>query len=481
VSLTGGACGTLLAEWGVQALAALAPAGTIPRMEMVRLDLAVLSFGIGVSVVTGVAFGLIPALQVTRRESHGSLLPGGRSQPNRQERLRAVLVVGEIAVALILLTGAGLLTRSFLRLSAVESGFRPDHVATLTVDLPDARYRTAGELQRFHADLLARLAALPGAISTGAVNWRPFSRFLIRGDVHLDNGLKVPRGFVPDKPAVSAGYFRAMGIRVRSGREFTDLDRLPGPGVAIVSQSAALTLWPGQDAIGRRITLADHPKPEDWLTVVGVVDDVAQSGFAEGPHAAVYAPFLQVTQPFFLSHMTFVIRTESDPVALAPAIRTVIHQIDGDLPVPPIRSMPDEMAASIAGPRFQASLIGLFAAMALILAIIGTYGVIGCTVAQRAHEIGLRMALGAKRSNVAWMVLRRTLVLAVIGVAIGMAGAAATTRVLTKFLFNVTPTDPWTFGLVALLLISAALAAGVLPARRASRLDPLIVLRSDAE
>ena len=479
VSLAGGLCGIVLARWGVQALAALAPKGTLPRMEMVHLDVGALAFGLVVSVMTGIAFGLIPALQVTRRDTRRSLLPGGRSAPGRQERLRAVLVVTEIALALILLTGAGLLTKSFLRLRAVDPGFQPENIATLTVDLPDARYRTPADLRRFHADMLAKLAALPDVTSAGAVNWRPFGNVLIRGDVHLDNGMKVPRGFLPDKPAVSPEYFRTMGIRLRAGRSFTDFDAETSPGVAIVSQRAALTLWPGREAVGRRITLVDNPKPEDWLDVVGVVDDVAQSGFADGPHPAVYAPLLQVKQPFFLSHMTFVVRTTSSPMALAPAIRTVVRQVDRDLPVPAISAMPDVMAATIAEPRFHARLIGVFAAMALLVALIGTYGVLGCTVAQRAHEIGLRMALGAERRDVIWMVLRRTLALAATGVAIGVVGAVALTRLWTKFLFDVTPTDPWTFGLVALLLGATALAAGVIPARRASRVDPLVVLRCD--
>lgn len=480
VSLAGGACGIVLARWGVPALLALAPKGMIPRIEMIGIDGRVLAFAIGVSLVTGLIFGIAPALRMTRRRFHGSLLPSSRTFFAGQERLRAALVTAEIALAVMLLVGAGLLLRSFLRLQAVDPGFRPDHVITLTVDLPDTDYPTAQKLHAFHQQTLARLSGLPDVIAAGAINWRPLGTVLIRGDFQVEGGPRVPDGFIPDKPAVSPGYFAAMGIRFLRGRDFAADDNASSPGVAIVSRSVARFLSGSEEnAIGRRVILHDHPKPGDWLTIVGVVDDVRQGGPQETAHAAIYQPYLQVDRPFFLSHMSFAIRTASDPLRLAPAIRSVLRDVDRNQPAQSIVPMTDVVSAATAEPAFYARLLAIFASLALILAAVGIYGVVAYAVSQRTQEIGVRMALGAQPGAVVWMVLNRTLLLSAAGVALGACGALAATRILASLLFEITPTDPATFSAVASIILLVALAAAVVPASRAARIDPVVALRHD--
>jgi predicted permease len=479
VSVAGGLCGILLARWGMPALLALAPKGRIPRTEMIHVDGQVLGFALALSLVTGIVFGLAPALGITRRRLGGSLLPGGRGSLAGQERLRAALVVGEIALALVLLTGAGLMLKSFLRLRAVDTGFRPENVLTLTVDLPRAVYPTAQKLQAFHQETLHRLSTLPGVLGVGAVNFRPLGTMLLSGDFQIEGGPGVLGDMIADKPAVSPGYFSAMGIRLMRGRDFTERDDAKGAGVAIVSRTVARMISPSEDVLGRRLTLETRPKPEDWATIVGVVDDVKQWGPSQPAHPAIYRPYLQVTRLLFLSHMTFAVRTASDPLELAPGLRSVLRSVDSNQPAQSIASMDDVMAAATAEPGFQARLLGGFAALALLLALVGTYGVLAYSVAQRTHEIGLRMALGARHGAVLWMVIRRTLVLSGMGVALGAIGAVWAVRFLATLLFEIEPTDPGTFGVVALMILLAALAAGYIPARRATRVDPLVALRHE--
>jgi predicted permease len=479
VSLAGGICGIVLARWGVPVLLTLAPAGRIPRLEMIRIDGPVLAFALAISLATGVLFGVVPALRMTGSRLRGSLLPGGRTPAASQERFRAALVIAEIALALVLLTGAGLLLRSFVKLRAVDVGFEPKNVIALTVDLPESEYPSPERLRAFHTAMLGRLSALPDVIAAGAVNWRPLDTILIRGDFQLDDGRPLPQGFVADKPAISPGYFHAMGLRLVRGRDFTEHDNAAAPRVAIVSGTVARVLWPGADPIGRRISMTDHPKPEDWITIVGIVDDIRQLGPREGAHPAVYQPYLQVDQPFFLSHMTFAVRTASDPLRVAPAVRAALRAVDKNQPARTIASMEDVLAATTAEPRFEARLLGAFAFTALVLACLGTYSVLAYAVAQRTHEIGVRMALGAPSGAVLWMVLRRTFALAAAGVALGTAGAFAATRMLATVLFDVTPSDPPTFAAAALTILCAALAAGLIPARRATRVDPLVALRHE--
>jgi len=479
VSLTGAAAGILLAVVGVPALLALAPTGSVPRMEEIHIDGWVLAFALGLGGFTGIVFGLVPALQATGRELRDFLNQNSRTSAGRRDRVLSVMVVAEIALALVLLTGAGLMMKSFLRMRSVDPGFRSDHVLTLTVDLPESTYATATAMERFHERLLGKLSNVPGVLAAGAVNWLPLSPFLIRGDFGLDGGQRIPRDYLADKPAVSADYFRVMGISTLEGRGFTEQDNHDAPGVAVISRSVARTLWPGRDAVGKRLTLEDNPKPEDWLTIVGVVDDVRQAGMTAEPHAAIYQPYQQVTRPFFLSHMTFVVRTAADPVSVSAAMRQALAGVDRNQPVDSIAAMTDLVDATTAEPRFQARLISIFSLLALLLAALGIYGVLAYAVTERTREIGIRMALGAEKSDITRMVLKRSLLLATAGAAIGIAGALMVTRVLEKFLFDVKPTDPATFAVVAALLGAIALLAGWLPARRASAVDPLMALRSE--
>jgi putative ABC transport system permease protein len=476
VSLGGAAAGILLAIAGVPALLALAPAGKVPRVEEIHIDGWVLAFALALGACTGILFGLLPAFQATGRELRDFLVQSGRSVTGRRERLRSALVVAEIALALVLLSGAGLMLKSFLRMRAVSPGFRAENVLTMTVDLPDSRYQTVAAIQEFHARTLEKLSRVPGVASVGAVNWVPLAGALISGDFHLEGGRRLPPGYMVDKPAVSPDYFRAMGIRLLSGRSFTERDDRGAPGVAVISQSVARALWPGEDPIGKRITLEDEPKPQDWLTIVGVTGDIRQQSLTEAPHPAIYQPYQQVTRPFFLSHMTFAVRTTANPRSVASAMRGVLREVDRSQPVE-IAAMTDLVAATTAEPEFQARLISIFSLLALLLSAIGIYGVLAYAVAERTREIGIRMALGAERSDITRMVLRRSLALAAAGVTLGLAGALAATRVLEKFLFDVKPTDPATLALVAALLAAVALAAGLLPSRRAAKVDPLVALR----
>jgi putative ABC transport system permease protein len=477
ISLAGGFTGVLLALWIVPALLALAPQGSLPRAEMIRVDGWVLGFTLGISMLTGIVFGLAPALRITRRELHDALSAAGRSITLGHEGLRGALVISEIALALVLLTGAGLMVKSFLRLRAVHPGFEPASVITLTVDLPDSVYRTPQQMQGFHTRMLSRLANLPGIQSTGGVNWRPLGGMLIVGDFVLDDGRRLPDGYMVDKLCVSSGYFRALGIRLLQGRDFEESDNASAPGVVIVSESVARSVWPNESPLGKRISMEEHSKPGDWLTIVGVVNDVKQQGLATKPDGATYQPYLQVGHPFFLTRMTYFARTTSDPSRVAPAIRAVLQQVDRDQPAQSIASMQELIAQTTAEPRFQARLLGAFGALALLLAAIGVYGVLAYNVAQRTHEIGIRMALGAQAADILGLVIRRTLYLVGLGILIGTAGALAVTRVLAKFLFEVKPSDPATLVMVALLLVLAGLAAGWVPARRATKVDPLVALR----
>jgi len=477
VALAGGAAGMFLALWGVPVLLALAPDDKIPRIEQIHIDSWVFAFTLLVSLATGVLFGLVPAFQATRSELRESLSQGWRSLTGRHERLRAALVISEIALALVLLTGAGLMLKSFLRLRSVNPGYQAENVLTMTVELPDTVYSTAQQVKDFHTRILQRLSSLPGVIAAGAVNWSPLGGLLTKGDFRLEGGRRLPQHYMVDKLCVSSAYFRAMGIGLFKGRVFTEADNAAAPGVVIVSQSVAQTLWPGEDPIGKRVSEEDHPKPEDWMTIVGVVNDVRQMSLAEKPDPALYFPYAQVGYTSWLSRMTFTLRTTSNPQQLTGAMRAALHAVDPDQPVVSMSTMQEMISASTAEPRFQTRLLGTFSLLALVLSAVGIYSVLAYSVAQRTKEIGIRMALGAERSDVLAMVVRRTLVLAAVGVSLGALGALAVTRVLARFLFEVTPTDPATFVSVAALLTCVALLAGLIPARRATKVDPMVALR----
>jgi putative ABC transport system permease protein len=388
-------------------------------------------------------------------------------------------VIGELALAIVLLTGAGLMLRSFHRMRSVDLGFRPANLLGTTVDLPSNAYRSAGEMRDYQQRVIGDLSRIPGVASAAAVNWIPLGGNLIAGDFHPEGGPRQLTGNWADKMVVSPDYFRTMGIEVKRGRAFTERDGMDAIPVVLVSQSVASRFWPRGDAIGKRVTVVDKPGPNDWLTIVGVVGDVVQAGVTSKPDAAIYQPIAQTPQPFFLNHVTFVVRPAGDSRAIAPAMRQVLRDADNALPLRSVESMADLIDGTILAPRFQSRMLLTFSVLALTLAVIGIYGVLAYGVAQRFHEIGIRIALGAPPSRVVGQVLRRTVALTVPGLLIGFISSFALTRVLAAYLFQVTPTDPATFAGVAALLATVAFCASYVPARRASRVDPLIALRTE--
>jgi len=476
LSLSGSIAGIILAIFGVRALLALAPAAGVPRLDEIHINAGVLTFAIVLGAFMGILFGLVPALQATGQRTRDFLSLSASNATAHRQRLRGALVVSEIALALVLLTGAGLMLKSFLRMRAVDPGFRTENILTMTVDLPDATYQTATAIQAFHAQTLEKLSHLPGVVAAGAVNWMPLQPALVRGDFHLEGGRPLPPDYVVAKPAVSPDYFRVMGIRLLRGRGFTEQDNSTAPGVAIISQSVARTLWPGENPLGRRITMEDDPKAQDWLTIVGIVDDIRQQSLTEKPLPAIYQPYEQLSRPFFLSHMSFVVRTVTNPQSVAASMRGAIYNVDKDQPVL-IAPLTDLVEATTAETWFQTRLISAFSILALFLAAIGIYGVLAYAVTERTREIGIRMALGAKKSDVTVMLLKRTLLLVTAGVALGGCGALMLTRVLSKFLFEVKPDDPATFLAVAAVLAVTGMIAALLPAQRATRVDPVVALR----
>jgi predicted permease len=474
IALIGGALGMLVAFAGVRGLLAMAPAGRIPRIDEVHMNGWVLVFTFAVSVITGILFGVVPAQSGARRQPQEALGQGLRLVGGPHPRLRSVFVTGEIALALILLTGAGLMIRSFLLMRSLDTGYDGSRVVTMAVDLPPIAYPDAARVQAFHTALLERLAQIPGAGRVGAVSFRPMGDMGIMGDFWVEGATPLPHGFSVDKPTVSPGYFGALGIRTLAGRDFTPADRAGAPGVVVVSETVARRLWPNESAVGKRISMVEPPGANDWLTVIGVVNDVVQdAGLTR--HSTIYLPYLQTTASFFINHMTFVVRP-APGASVAPAMRAALREVDPSVPAQALQTMDQSMMDTIAEPVFQMRLLATFAFLALLLAALGTYGVLAYDVTERTREIGLRMALGATPGNVLRMVLARTAVLALLGAALGVAGSLALTSVLTKSLFEVKPTDPMTFGAVTVVLMLAALLAGYLPAQRAAGVRALTTL-----
>jgi predicted permease len=475
LGVIGGALGLIVALWGVEALIQLAPAGRIPRLDEIRLDGWVLAFNMGVSLATGMLFGLAPAIQLSRARAAWNWRDAVARGSARTGALRSILVMAEVALALVLLIGAGLLVRSFQKLRTTNLGFRPENVMALSVELNGKAYESAARIQRFDDEVLDRIARLPGVTAAGLVNWLPMSNALIQGDFKLA-GQQVPPDVIIAKPAVSPGYFHTMGIPLARGRGFDAHDTLQSTPVAMVDEAFARRFWPNQDAIGKLISFADHPKADDWMTVIGVVKGIRQENPAEA-HLTVYQPIAQLQVSFFLQDVSFVVRSNANPVNLAPALRAQIWNVDRDLPIRAMAAMPDLVYASTSEPRFQTRVLAAFSTLAFLLAMVGIYGVMAYAVTQRTQEIGIRMAIGAQRSHILRMVLSHSAALIAGGLLLGLAGAWAVTRVLKDFLFEVTPADPLTFATVSLLLVAVALLACYIPARRAAAVDPLVALR----
>ena len=475
LALAGGIVGLLLALWGTDLLLALAP-DDLPRVKDVALDGRVIAFTMLVTLLTGVIFGLVPALQASRPNLNETLKEGGRGSTGGHHRVRGSLVVTEVALALMLLVGAGLLIRSFYRLQQVDPGFNTKNAMAVTISLPGKKYPQPEQLTGFYNQLIERVSALPGVLSVGASQTLP-----VQGDYLLGFNIQGrpadPPGF--DKStnyyAVTADYFKAMGIPLVRGRVFTDQDRKDSPRVAVINAEMAKTYFPDEDPIGKGINVTNGP--ETFREIVGIVGDVKQYGPARPTTLQTYEPFLQ--NPF--SGMTLVVRAENNPTALTSAIRTQVRAIDKDQPIARTRPLEQIVSESVAKQRFAMLLLGTFGAVALVLAAVGLYGVMSYAVTQRTHELGIRMALGARTGDVLKLVVSQGMTLALVGVGIGLGGAFLLAFVLSRFmsslLFGIGATDPLTFAGISVLLVGVALGACLVPARRAIKVDPMIALR----
>jgi putative ABC transport system permease protein len=477
LALAGGGLGLLLAAWGIELLVSFSP-GNIPRLNEVGLDKGVLLFTFGVSLATGCLFGLLPALQASKTDLSVSLKEGGSrgSTAGRPaSRLRNALVVSEIAIAVVLLAGAGLMIRSFAAIREVDPGFRPGHVLTSDYSLPAARYKEDAQIVSFFEQLTAHAAALPGVERVGLVSDIPLSGGGDIAEFAVEGRPAPPPELVQDAEyrVVSPDYFDVMGIPVVRGQAFTEHDRANVPAVTVINETMARRYFSGEDPIGKRINLGDPAKGSPWRTVVGVVRDIRHESLDKEPYPQMYAPEAQFPRRL----MTMVARTSGDPLSLVPALRRDLTSLDKDLPLYNLRTMEQVLADSIARRRFQMLLIAAFAGLGLLLAAVGIYGVISYSVAQRRHEIGVRMALGARAPDILRLVVGQGLGLALAGVGAGLAAAFALTRVMSSLLYGVSAADPLTFAGVALALLGVALAACLVPARRATKVDPMIALR----
>ncbi|HSF42212.1 MAG TPA: ABC transporter permease [Thermoanaerobaculia bacterium] len=473
------AVGLLLAWLGLRIVTAVGPAD-IPRLDEVGIDGRVLAFTLLVSLVTAVLFGLAPALQAARPDLTSSLKEGGKSSASRgSRRLRSLLVVAEVALALVLLVGAGLVIRSFLHLQRTDLGFEPESLLTMRITLYGDKRPEPHQWAAFYRDVAQRAEALPGVERASVVLLRPLS-----GPIGWDYDFMID-GQTPDEQKtnptsnherVSPGYFRTMGIPLVAGRDFTWSDGAEAPKVAIVNQSMARRFWPGQDPLGKRLRFGRPGREGPWMTVVGIAGDVRYREL-QSVKPDIYVPFLQ--DPHWA--MDLVVRTASDPLSAASAVTAAVQEVDRDQPVSGITTMERALSDTVARPRLRSFILGMFAALALLLAAVGLYGIIAQSVAQRRQEIGIRIALGAGRPEVLRLVLRQGLGLTLAGLAAGLvlAVAVGATGWLATLLYGVEPMDFVTFAAVPLVLLAVAVAASLLPALRATRVDPLTVLRAE--
>ncbi|HJU55735.1 MAG TPA: ABC transporter permease [Pyrinomonadaceae bacterium] len=477
LAILGGAGGLVLAMWGVDLLMALKPAD-LPIVAAVGIDARVLAFTFGVSVLTGVVFGLAPALSSARLDLNDVLKEGGRGSAVGvlRQRVRSVLVVSEVALALMLLIGAGLLIKGFWHLRNVKPGFSPDNLLTMRIELPESRYKEIPVQTQFRQNLLDRLNSSPG-VQAAMVSELPLSgdqlthNFIIDGRPPLDVGTEPEL----NTRTVGGDYFRAMNIPVIQGRDLSPQDRADAPMVGVVNESFVRQYFPDESPVGKRIRWA-RVEPVQWMTIVGVVGDVKHFGLNQPEEPAFYSSYFQLEHPW-KRWMYLVVRSQGDPTALAGQVKNEVWAIDKLLPVTRVKTMSDVMSASIASQRFNLTLMSVFAVTALLLAAVGIYGVIAFSVTQRSHEIGVRIALGAQTRDVLRLVVGQGLKLVLIGIGIGLVGAFAVTRLMQSLLFGVSATDPATFVALAVLLAAVALLASYVPARRATRVDPMVSLR----
>jgi putative ABC transport system permease protein len=479
LSLVGGALGVAVAFLGTRALIALDP-GRIPRLQSVTVDPTALAFTALVAILTGVVFGVLPALQAARTDVQDGLREGGRggTAGTGRQRVRRALATVEVALAVVLVVGAGLMVRTLGALRAVEPGFDAERVLTLKLSLPSSTYPTNEDVVAFYDRLVNEAGEIAGVRETGAVRVLPLSETI--GDWSIDiEGHEEAPGENPkgDWQSVTPGYFEAMGIRLVEGRLLEASDGAAAPPVAVVNRTMAQAYWP-RGALGQRFrTSQERP----WVTIVGVVEDVRRNGLLDEPRTEMYHAHAQYGTVFGLvpRAMALVVKSEPDPAELVAPVRALIRRMDPSLPISEVRAMDDILSAAVAEQRFTMTLLTSFGAVALLMAAVGIYGVLAYSVTRRTHEIGIRMALGAGRARVLRLVLGEGLRLAGIGVALGMVLAAALTRVMASLLYGVAPLDPLTFALVPAVLAASALAATGLPALRASSVEPSEALRED--
>ena len=480
LAAAGGLAGLLLAAWAVRGLLRFVP-DNLPRLDGVGLDGRVLAFTALVSLGTGLAFSLVPALQAASAGMNEALRDGGRAgKGGRQRRLRGALVAAEVALALVLLAGAGLTLKSFWRLRAVEPGFRPEGVLTLRMLLPFSTHPQPAQRAAFFREVLEHMRAVPGVAAAGAVSRIPMAPGNNSGTMTSEAS-----ALAQDDPRVevemrwaSPGYFQAMGIPLLSGRDFTDGDVQGTVPVAVVDENFARRFYPGEDPVGKRIKRGGPQSTRPWKTIIGVVRSVRNQRLDATSLPQAYFPVFQEADEMY--NLSFAVHTGGgDPLALAPGVRSAVAAVDRDQPIYDVRPLPEIVADSVSLMRLALLLLGVFATVALLLAAAGVYGVISYAVAQRTQEIGIRMALGAQRGGVLALVIRQGMRPALAGAGLGVACSLALMRVLASYLYEVSPTDPVTFVLVTLGLLSVSLVACYVPARRATRVDPMTALRAD--
>jgi len=484
----GAAAGLLLAMGGTRGLVVLSPA-KLPRVDMVAIDTPVVLFLLGVTVLTALAFGLAPAWHAAIGNLSGALKEGGRGGTDgiRRNRLRSFLVASEFALAFMLLIGAGLMIRSFLALQSLDPGFNPHNVLSMVVSVAGSNEADPERRTLFYRQLLDRVRALPGVASAGGINHLPLYGDIWGWSFNIEGRPKPRPG---DEPMATyrvamPGYFDTMRLPVLRGRAITDRDDARAPGVVLINERSARRYWPGEDPIGKRISFeADQYKLPIWLTVIGVVKNAKQSDWADDIDPEAYLAALQ-NEGFLgaggshVAYLTLVVRTSGDPAAMAPTVKKTVWSFDHNLPISDVLTMDRVVADANAEPRFEMLLLGIFAAIALLLAAVGIYGVMSYSVSRRTHEIGIRISLGASRADVLQMVVRQGMAQALAGTAAGVAGALLLSRLMAGMLYGVRPTDPVTFAGVGIVLGLAALAATCVPARNATRIDPMAALRHE--
>lgn len=478
LSLMGGALGLVMAKWGVDGLMSLA-AGFLPRASEIGLDWRVLGFTLLLSLMTGIVFGLVPAWQGSKVDVQEALKEGGNAGTSpRSNWLRNGLAVLEVASALVLLIGAGLLIKSFIRLQQVESGLRTENLLTMRIALPQTKYTTSQASAGFYQQVLERVSTLPGVEVAGVINLLPIQQYGTNGTVQVEGQPTDPQGLGPlvEFRTVSPDYFRALGVQLITGRPFKSQDAEGSQPVAIVNQAFVKTFLPNHDPIGKRL-LGDKPDGSDTLTIVGVVADVKQSGLNQRTRPELFTPYTQPMWEGMTQSMTLVVRAMSDASTLTPLIRREVLAVDPYQPVYNVQTMEAVIERSVSGNRLNMLLLSIFAALALILALVGIYSVMSYLVTQHTREIGIRMALGARPLDILKLMLGQGLMLALAGVVIGIACALALTRVMGSLLYGVAATDPLTYLGISLLLLMVSLLACFLPARRAMKVDPMIALR----